>query len=474
MSDDFFAAAGLPDGAAPGTPPTYDGSLDAGFGPFTIGVAITPIDAAAAFTGATSYSATGLPDGLSIHTGTGAISGTPTMEGDDYLATITGTNDDGSVNAPNIAFEIVHAVPVAAEGLAAQDLDLNVAMTPLDTTADFTVDSDATHAASTFSLDETSDPLPAGLSLVAGVLSGTPTEETAATLTIVVKCENSGGSDTTSFDLDVVFEATGGTVVDYTASGTPYRAHILAGTTALTVVRGIRNDGECELIGGGGSGSGNGGGAGSAGDRKVLTGLELSEVTGSYAGSTGAAGASINTAGANGNDGGATTMFGQTANGGKGGATVGQPGLSGTHGSGAGWRTVAGTLAGGATTGGGNDGGDGFGSTTNSQRGGGGGAGEGGPGGNASSGQAGAGGAGVDSDFATGSNAKVCGGGGGACAGPSAVGSGTDGGGNGGSNAAAPTAASTAGSGGGGRSSITTGSNAGAAGRRIVRYPRAA
>ena len=473
MNDDFFAAAGLPDGAAPGTPPTYDGSLDAGFGPFEIGVAITPIAAADAFTGATSYSAEGLPDGLSIHSGTGAISGTPTMLGP-YLATITGTNDDGSVNAPNIPFETAHSVPVAAGGLTAQDLDLGVAMTPLDTTADFTVDSDPTHSTSVFALDETSDPLPAGLSFDDGVISGTPTEETAATLTIVVSCTNSGGSDTTSFDLDVVFEATGGTIVDYTTGGTPYRAHILSGSTALTVTRGIRNDGECELIGGGGSGSGNGGGGGSAGDRRTLTGLELSAVTGSYAGSTGAGGANTNTSGANGNDGGATTMFGQTANGGKGGATLATPGLSGTHGSGAGWKTTAGVVAGGATSGGGNEGGDGFGSTTNSQRAGGGGAGEGGPGGNASAGQGGAGGAGVDSDFATGSNAKVCGGAGGACAGPSTPGSGTDGGGNGGSNAAAPTAGSTAGSGGGGRSSITTGSNAGFVGRRIVRYPRAA
>ena len=51
---------------------------------------------AVAPTGTISYSATGLPTGLTINTTTGVISGTPTVAAESNTATITLTNETGS------------------------------------------------------------------------------------------------------------------------------------------------------------------------------------------------------------------------------------------------------------------------------------------------------------------------------------------------------------------------------------------
>jgi hypothetical protein len=62
----------------------------------------------------TSYAATGLPAGLTINSGTGAITGTPTAAGA-FTASVTATNVSGTGAAANLAFTIA-AAPVSGGG----------------------------------------------------------------------------------------------------------------------------------------------------------------------------------------------------------------------------------------------------------------------------------------------------------------------------------------------------------------------
>lgn len=83
-----FAAGGS-------SPPVFAGTIPDQ--ELTVDVLMTPLDASAYFTGASSYSIAGtLPTGLSLDTGTGILSGTPTDVGTFASITITGTNGDGS------------------------------------------------------------------------------------------------------------------------------------------------------------------------------------------------------------------------------------------------------------------------------------------------------------------------------------------------------------------------------------------
>jgi len=74
----------------------------------TIGTAITPIDVSAGVSGGRTpytYSATGLPAGITINSGTGIISGTPTAIGTG-TATITATDVDGKTKNITITYTI--------------------------------------------------------------------------------------------------------------------------------------------------------------------------------------------------------------------------------------------------------------------------------------------------------------------------------------------------------------------------------
>ena len=76
------------------TPPVFSGPIPDQ--EYTKDEAITPLDATAYFTGATSYSLLGsLPTGLSFNTSSGALTGTPTEIGTFPGITITGINVDG-------------------------------------------------------------------------------------------------------------------------------------------------------------------------------------------------------------------------------------------------------------------------------------------------------------------------------------------------------------------------------------------
>ena len=73
-----------------------------------VGVAITAVTPTTADTDIASYSATGLPSGLTIHSGTGAISGTPdTAEADTAAVTVTATDSAGNPADVSITFPTV-------------------------------------------------------------------------------------------------------------------------------------------------------------------------------------------------------------------------------------------------------------------------------------------------------------------------------------------------------------------------------
>ena len=73
-----------------------------------VGVAISAVTPSTADTDIASYSATGLPSGLTIHSGTGAISGTPdTAAANAATATVTVTDTAGNPTTVSLAFPAV-------------------------------------------------------------------------------------------------------------------------------------------------------------------------------------------------------------------------------------------------------------------------------------------------------------------------------------------------------------------------------
>ena len=132
-----------------------------------------------------SWSATGLPAGLSISTSTGAITGTPTTAGS-FSPSITATNSAGS-DTESVAFTITAAAiqpPSISPGQSASGT--------VGTAFSFTPS-----AAGTIS-SWSATGLPAGLSInvTSGLISGTPT--TAGSFSPSITATNSAGSDTES------------------------------------------------------------------------------------------------------------------------------------------------------------------------------------------------------------------------------------------------------------------------------------
>jgi hypothetical protein len=140
-----------------------------------------------------TYSATGLPTGLTIDSGSGVISGTPTSA-QSTSVTVTAEDDDGATGsttfdwtivAPNVAPVVNN--PGAQNGTVGVAVSLQIEATDGD-------DDPLTYSATG---------LPAGLTIDSGtgVISGTPT--TAQATSVTVTAEDDGG-------------ATGGTTFDWT------------------------------------------------------------------------------------------------------------------------------------------------------------------------------------------------------------------------------------------------------------------
>lgn len=114
-----------------------------------------------------TYTATGLPGNLTIDANTGLIAGTVADTQGSYSVFVTATDEQGASVTDSFIINLDNSPPVSL-GIANQALIDDQAMTPLDVKTAFTdPDGDGLNFVVT-------GQLPAGLSLVNGVISGTP------------------------------------------------------------------------------------------------------------------------------------------------------------------------------------------------------------------------------------------------------------------------------------------------------------
>ncbi len=135
----------------------------------------------------TSYSATGLPGGLSVNTSTGVISGTPTASGTSTV-TIGATNATGTGTA-TLTLTVSPAAPVISSSTSASA----TVGTP------FSYQITASNSPTSYSATG----LPGGLSVntSSGAITGTPT--TSGTSTITIGAANATGTGTATLTLTV-------------------------------------------------------------------------------------------------------------------------------------------------------------------------------------------------------------------------------------------------------------------------------
>ena len=137
-----------------------------------------------------TFTATGLPDGLTLSTD-GVLSGTPTVSGN-FTYTITVTDNSGNTGSSSCAVNVAPP-PVVATCYSINAM-AGIAITPVQLTA-----SGGTGGPYTFSATG----LPAGLTVsTSGLLSGTPTVSGNFTYTITVT-DNSGNSGSSSCSVTV-------------------------------------------------------------------------------------------------------------------------------------------------------------------------------------------------------------------------------------------------------------------------------
>jgi hypothetical protein len=136
-----------------------------------------------------SFGATGLPEGLTIDTSTGLISGTPSIPGE-YTVTITATNAEGTGSAP-LALSIAKnaGAPTITSALTASA----VVSTP------FQYQIEASNSPTSYSAAN----LPTGLSIdtTTGLISGTPT--TGGSRNVTITATNALGSDSQTLVITV-------------------------------------------------------------------------------------------------------------------------------------------------------------------------------------------------------------------------------------------------------------------------------
>ncbi|MDX1995856.1 MAG: putative Ig domain-containing protein [bacterium] len=151
----------------------------------TANVAITPLQIAAqdADNNTLTYSTTGLPDGLTINTSTGQISGTPTSAGTSSVTVNVSDNGSPSESA-SVSFSwTVNAAPANTPPVVTnpgnQTSTANVAITPLQIVASDTAGQTLTYNA---------NGLPDGLSINSetGVISGAPNAAGTTSVTVTV------------------------------------------------------------------------------------------------------------------------------------------------------------------------------------------------------------------------------------------------------------------------------------------------
>ena len=162
---------------------------------YTVGLAITDNEPSSTGSAVDSYSITpALPAGLSLSTSSGVISGTPTDPSAATDYTVTATNSGGSATV-TVSITVNDVAP------SALSYATNPATYPKDVAITDNGPSSTGGDVVSYSITPS---LPAGLSLDtgSGVISGTPTELSAAT-DYTVTATNSGGSATVTVSITV-------------------------------------------------------------------------------------------------------------------------------------------------------------------------------------------------------------------------------------------------------------------------------
>jgi hypothetical protein len=158
-----------------------------------------------------TYSATGLPAGLSINSSTGLISGTPTTAVTNAAVTVTATDTTGASGSASFTWTIssnsTNTVTVTNPGNQTGTVG----------TAE-SVQINATDSASGQTLTYSATGLPAGLSINSstGLISGTPTTAVTNAAVTVTATDTTGASGSASFTWTISGTVTGSCKVVYT------------------------------------------------------------------------------------------------------------------------------------------------------------------------------------------------------------------------------------------------------------------
>ena len=180
-----------------------------------------------------SYSATGLPAGLSISSSTGLISGTPTASGN-IIVTVTAKDTTGATGTASFAWNI------SGTGNTVTVTNPGTRTGTVGTAASLQIQ--ATDSASGQTLSYAATGLPAGLAINAstGLISGTPTASGNNTVTVTVK-DTTGATGTASFAWNISGGGGGTCHVIYTKNSEwpgGFTAQVGIANTGTTTING--------------------------------------------------------------------------------------------------------------------------------------------------------------------------------------------------------------------------------------------
>jgi O-glycosyl hydrolase len=181
-----------------------------------------------------TYSATGLPPGLSINSSTGLISGTPTTAGT-YSVTVAATDTTGASGSASFTWT------VGTTGNTVTVTNPGTQTGTVGTAASLQIHASDSATGQTLTYSATG--LPAGLSINSstGLISGTPTASGSSSVTVTAT-DGTGASGTASFTWTIGTSGGGGTCqVVYTLNSSwpgGFTAQVVITNTGTTTING--------------------------------------------------------------------------------------------------------------------------------------------------------------------------------------------------------------------------------------------